>query len=106
MNEAKYNASLNISSHSSYTLPSSLTYSASTLSRFLSSSSFNPIHQIQSLVSQLLYKLSSSHTAFLIADTSLLRKTGSKFEGVKKLYMLSLKLKGLDFRMFEVFSFF
>ena len=50
MNEAKYNALLNIFSHSPYTL------------------------------------LSSSHRAFLIADTTLLRKTGSKIEGVKKLY--------------------
>ena len=35
---------------------------------------------------KLLSKLSSSHKTFLIADTTLLRKTGSKIEGVKKLY--------------------
>ncbi len=86
MNEAKYDAFLNIFSHSPYTLSSSPTYSASTLSRFLSSFDFNPLPQIQSLVCQLLTKLSSSHRAFLIADTTLLRKTGSRIEGVKKLY--------------------
>jgi len=86
MKEAKYNALLNIFSHSPYTLSSSPTYSASTLSRFLSSSNFNSLPQIQSLVHQLLDKLSSSHKAFLIADTTLLRKTGSRIEGVKKLY--------------------
>ena len=86
MNEAKYNTLLNIFSHSPYTLSSSPTYSASTLSRFLSSSKFNPLPQIQTLLYRLLAKLSSSHKAFLIADTTLLRKTGSKIEGVKKLY--------------------
>lgn len=86
MKEAKYNALLNIFSHSPYTLSSSPAYSASTLSRFLSSSDFNPLPQIQSLIHQLLAKLSSPHKAFLIADTTLLRKTGSKIEGVKKLY--------------------
>ena len=86
MNEAKYNALLNIFSYSPYTLSSSPTYSASTLSRFLSSPDFNPLPQIQSLVYQLLAKLSSPHKAFLIADTTLLRKTGSRIEGVKKLY--------------------
>ncbi len=35
---------------------------------------------------KLLSKLSSSHKTFLIADTTLLRKTGSKIEGLKKLY--------------------
>ena len=91
MNEAKYNAFLNIFSHSPYTLSSSPTYSASTLSRFLSSSDFNPLPQIQKLLHQLLAKLSSHHRAFLIADTTLLRKTGSKIEGVKKLYDPSSK---------------
>ncbi|EDP76521.1 hypothetical protein HG1285_02903 [Hydrogenivirga sp. 128-5-R1-1] len=47
--------------------------------------------QIQSLIHQLLAKLSSSHKAFLIADTTLLRKTGSKIEGVNKLYDPSSK---------------
>ncbi|EDP74698.1 transposase [Hydrogenivirga sp. 128-5-R1-1] len=91
MNEAKYNALLNIFSHSLYILSSSPTYSASTLSRFLSSPDFNPMPQIQSLIYQLLAKLSSSHKAFLIADTTLLRKTGSKIEGVNKLYDPSSK---------------
>jgi len=91
MNEAKYSALLNIFSHSPYTLSSSPTYSASTLSRFLSSSDFNPLPQIQSLVHQFLPKLSSSQRAFLIADTTLLRKTGSKIEGVKRLYDPSSK---------------
>ena len=91
MNEAKYNALLNIFSYSPYTLSSSPTYSASTLSRFLSSPDFNPMLQIQSLIYQLLAKLSSSHKAFLIADTTLLRKTGSKIEGVNKLYDPSSK---------------
>lgn len=89
--ETKYKTLLNIFSHFPYTLSSSPTYSASTLSRFLSSSDFNPMPEIHSLISQLLHKLSSSHRAFLIADTTLLRKTGSKFEGVKKLYDPSLK---------------
>ncbi len=84
--EAKYLSLLNIFSHSPYTLSSSPTYSASTLSSFLSSSSFNSLPQIQSLVHQLLTKLSSYHKAFLIADTTLLRKTGSKIEGTQKLY--------------------
>ena len=84
--ETKYNSLLNIFSHSPYTLSSSPAYSPSTLSRFLSSSNFNPLPQIQSLISQLLAKLSSHHRAFLIADTTLLRKTGSKIENVKKLY--------------------
>ena len=66
--ETKYKTLLNIFSHFPYTLSSSPTYSASTLSRFLSSSDFTSI-----------------------ADTTLLRKTGSKFEGVKKLYDPSLK---------------
>ena len=63
-----------------------LSLSASTLSRFPSSSNFNSLPQIQSLVHQLLAKLSSPHKTFLIADTTLLRKTGSRIEGVKKLY--------------------
>jgi len=92
IDETKYYSPLNIFSHSPYTLSSSPTYSASTLSRFLSRSSFNPMPQIHTLISQLLHKLSSSHnTAFLIADTTRLRKTGSKFEGVKKVYDPSLK---------------
>ena len=72
MNEAKYNTFFNIFSHSPYTLSSSPTYSASTLSRFLSSSNFDPMPQIQSLIHRLLAKLGSSHRAFLIADTTLL----------------------------------
>ena len=67
MNEAKY-----------------LSLSASTLSRFLSSSSFNSLPQIQSLVHQLLAKLSSYHKAFLIADTTLLRKIRFKDRGSQK----------------------
>jgi len=86
MNEAKYNAPLNIFSHSPYTLSSSPTYSALTLSRFLSSFDLDPLPQIQSLIHQLLAKLSSPHKAFPIADTTLLRKTGSMIEGVKRLY--------------------
>jgi len=90
--ETKYYSLLNIFSHSPYTLSSFPTYSASTLSRFLSSSDFNPMPQIYKLIHQLLHKLSpSNNTAFLIADTTLLRKIGSKFEGVKKLYDPSLK---------------
>jgi len=92
IDEVKYYTLLNIFSHSSHYLSSSQTYSASTLSRFLSSSDFNPMPEIHSLMYELLYRLSSSRkTAFLIADTTLLRKTGSKFEGVKKLYDPSLK---------------
>jgi len=90
MNEVKYNALLNIFSHSPCTLSSSPTYSTSTLSRFLSSSNFNPMPQIQTLVYQLLAKLSSSQRAFLIADTTLLRKTGSKIE-VSKDFMALLQ---------------
>ncbi len=89
--ETKYKTLLNIFSQPSHTLSSSLTCSASTLSRFLSFSDFNPLPQIHTLISQLLNKLSSSLRTFLIADTTLLRKTGSKFEGVKKLYDPSFK---------------
>jgi len=100
MNEAKYNAFLNIFSHfliHPVLLPHLLRLNSLKISQL---SNFNPLPKVQTLVYQLLAKLSSSHTAFLIADTSLLRKTGSKFEGVRKLYMLSLNLKGLDFRRF------
>ena len=91
LDETKYNSLLNIFSHSPYTLSSSDTYSASTLSRSLSSSNFNPLPLIHSLLYQLLFNLSSPHRAFLIADTTLLRKTGSKIEGLKKLYDPYLK---------------
>jgi len=92
VNEAKYNAFLNIFSQSPYTLSSSPTYSASSLSRFLNYSDFNPMPLIWNLLPSLLHRLSSSNTtAFLIADTTLLRKTGSKIEGVRKLYDPSLK---------------
>jgi len=91
IDETKYYSLLNIFSHSPYTLSSSPTYSASTLSRFLSRSTFNPMPQIHALISYILHKITPSQEAFLIADTTLLRKTGSKFEGVKKLYDPSLK---------------
>jgi len=63
--ETKYKNLLNIFSHSPYTLFSSTTYSASTLSRFLSSSNFNPMPQIHTLIYQLLNKLSSPYKVFL-----------------------------------------
>ena len=76
----------NISPCQPYILSYSPTYSTSTLSRFLSFSNFNPMFLIQTFLYQLFLKLSSRYRAFLIANTTLLRKTGSKIEGVKKLY--------------------
>jgi len=92
LDKAKYYSFLNIFLQPPSTLSSCPTYSASTLSRFLSSSNFNPMPLIGNLIFSLLYKLTPlNNTAFLIADTTLLRKTGSKIEGVKKLYDPSLK---------------
>ncbi len=94
-NEAKYLSLLNIFSHSSPTLSTSPTYSASTFSRFLSSSNSDPLPLIQNLAEGLIGKLASSLShntpVFLIADTTLLRKTGSKIEGVKRLWDPSSK---------------
>ncbi len=89
IDEAKYFSLLNIFSPLPYTLSSSPARSASSRSGFLSSSGVNPLSQIQYLVYKLLAKLSSSHIVFLIADTTLLRKTGSKIEGVKKFHNFS-----------------
>jgi len=89
--ESKYKALINIFSQNPYTLSSSITYSASTLSRFMSTSDFNPTNEIHSLLWKLLGKLESPSQVFLIADTTLLRKTGSRIEGVKKLYDPSQK---------------
>ncbi len=95
LDEPKYFSLLNIFSHYSPTLSTSPTYSASTLSRFLSSSNFDPLPLIQNLTEGLIGKLASSLShntpVFLIADTTLLRKTGSKIEGVNRLWDPSSK---------------
>ena len=84
--ESKYKALINIFSQNPYTLFYSITYSASTLSRFMSTSDFNLTNEIHFLLWKLLGRLKSSSQVFLIADTTLLRKTGSRIEDVKKLY--------------------
>ncbi len=109
IDEPKYFSLLNIFSHPSPTLSTSPTYPASSLSRFLSSSNFDPMPLIQNLTESLIGKLASSLSSnipvFLIADTTLLRKTGSKIEGVKRLYDPSYKRVVLAHRALVIMLF-
>ncbi|MEN3028056.1 MAG: hypothetical protein ABDH29_02295, partial [Aquificaceae bacterium] len=81
----KYECFLSIFSNKPYTLSSAKVVSASTLSRFLSSSDFNPLPLISDTLRKILHTINHD-TAFLIADTSLLRKSGRNFQYIKVLY--------------------